>query len=104
MTPTTAQLQQRNQEIGARLQQARTQHHRSVSECANLLGTSRRRYSAIERGEVAISAAELELLLPFLGVPLEFIWRVESEGEHLRQVVVQARPGERVELVVEVQR
>lgn len=48
-------LDARNQEIGQRLLTAREQQRRSVRECASLLGTSRRRYAAIERGETWFS-------------------------------------------------
>ena len=57
MLTVVERLQQRNQEIGTLLVQARKLQHRSVTECAERLATSRRRYSAIERGEAAVSAA-----------------------------------------------
>jgi transcriptional regulator with XRE-family HTH domain len=103
MNTRAAQLQQRNQEIGVMLQRARVQQHRSVSECAMLLGTSRRRYSAIERGEVGISAAELEILLSFLDLPLQTMWNNPEQALMARQVVIKAQPGETVQFVVEMQ-
>lgn len=61
-----SRLQQRNRQIGAVLMQARLQQKRTVTECAALLGTSRRRYSAMERGEIAISLVEMEILIEYL--------------------------------------
>lgn len=103
MNPKVVQLQQRNQEIGLTLQQARLQQHRSVSECAMLLGTSRRRYTAIERGEVGISAAELEMLLSFLDLPVQAMWNNLEQPPMARQVIIKAQPGETVQFVVEMQ-
>lgn len=64
-----SRLQQRNHQIGAILMQARLHQKRTVTECAALLGTSRRRYSAMERGEVAISFVEMEILMEYLHLP-----------------------------------
>jgi predicted transcriptional regulator len=51
-------LQERNREIGRILQEARVQQDVSVSTCASLVGTSRRRYSSLEAGEAATGIAE----------------------------------------------
>ena len=64
-----ARLQQRNRQIGAVLMQARLHQKRTVTECAAVLGTSRRRYTAMERGEVAISIVEMEVLIEYLHLP-----------------------------------
>lgn len=102
MVTTAKRLQERNQQIGAILAAARQSQGRSVTECAALLNTSRRRYRAIELGIVGVSAAELELLLTHLQVPAEEIWR-ELAGQHDQNyVVLRARPGAAVRLVVEV--
>lgn len=85
------------------LQRVRVQQHRSVSECAMVLGTSRRRYTAIERGEVGIGAAELEMLLSFLELPLQAMWSNAEQALMARQVVIKAQPGETVQFVVEMQ-
>ncbi len=93
------QLAQRNQEIGTLLAQARDARHLPVTACAQLLGTSRRRYTDIERGVVPITYAELEVLLPFLGVPAQQVWPALVVAQ---QVVVAARPGETVQIVFAV--
>lgn len=102
--PTVAsRLQRRNQEIGIVLAQAREQHHRSVTECASVLATSRRRYSAIERGEVAVSAAELELLIDYLEIPARLLWQGEHSPSGVHHLAVQAPPGKTVQVEVRVQ-
>lgn len=103
MTTVASRLQRRNQEIGSVLAQAREQQHRSVTECAAALATSRRRYSAIERGEVAVSAAELELLMEYLEIPARLLWQGERSPSGVHHLVVQAPPGKTVQVVVEVQ-
>ncbi len=96
------QLAERNQEIGQLLQQARGAHHLSVTACAQLLGTSRRRYNDIEQGFVPITLAELELLLPFLGLPVQQIWPDVGNPVKVQQVIVAARPGDTVQVVFAV--
>ena len=92
-------LAQRNREIGTLLADARQQQRRSVSECAALLGTSRRRYRAIERGDIGVEAAELELLVAYLDVPLQAIWK-ERERPVVHRVV-RLWPGEVVQVMAE---
>jgi transcriptional regulator with XRE-family HTH domain len=102
---TAAQrLQTRNQELGTLLETARLQQRRSISECAALLGTSRRRYTDIERGRTGIHVAELEVMMHFLGIPQQQVWPDSPPHEQAvtTPVVVQARPGERLQFVVEV--
>lgn len=61
-------LQQRNRKVGAILERARLLQRRTVTECAALLKTSRRRYTAIERGDIAISFTEMEVILQYLNI------------------------------------
>lgn len=95
-------LQHRNREIGEILAVARRQQHRSVTECAEMLATSRRRYNAIERGEAAINAGELEILVRYLEVPADKVWPELLASATPRQIIVQVRPGEPIQFVVEV--
>ncbi len=103
MSTVASRLLQRNQEIGSVLAQARRQQHRSVTECAAVLATSRRRYSAMEQGAVAVSAAELELLINYLEIPAHLLWEGERSPSGVHHLVVQAPPGKTVQVVVEVQ-
>jgi transcriptional regulator with XRE-family HTH domain len=61
-------FQQRSKQIGAVVLHARMQQKRTVTECAAMIGTSRRRYAAMERGDVAFSFVELERLICYLGI------------------------------------
>ena len=92
MASKPEQLNERNREIGALLAQVRCQQQRSVTECAALLGTSRRRYRAIERGEIGVEAAELEVLAHYLDVPMRTMW--QEDGEQPVRRVITIRPGE----------
>jgi len=96
---TSEQLAQRNREIGALLTHARQQQQRSVTDCAALLGTSRRRYRAIERGEIGVEVAELELLVGYLDIPFQAIWK-EPSGQVVRRVI-HIRPGEVVQVMAD---
>ena len=98
MSPVTDYVRQRNQEIGAILAQARQQQQRTVTECAAILATSRRRYRAIERGEVGVAVAELELLLHYLDIPPQAIW--QQHGGTAVPRVIHLHPGEMVQLLI----
>lgn len=101
-TPDSATFAQRNKEIGSILATARAREHRTVTDCAAAMATTRRRYSAIERGEAAISVAELEAVMRFLGVSAAEMWAELARDTLTRKVVIQAKPGEQVQLVVEI--
>jgi transcriptional regulator with XRE-family HTH domain len=90
-------IEERNREIGQILQEARERQRLTVSECANFIATSRRRYTAMERGEATIGAAELEALMDFLGLSPRAVWQAVADPTS-RQVVV--HPGESVQIVV----
>ncbi|HEY6541682.1 MAG TPA: helix-turn-helix transcriptional regulator [Ktedonobacteraceae bacterium] len=96
------EIQERNRVIGRILRGARSQKRISVTTCAELLGTSRRRYAAMERGEAIIGAAELETLVRFLEVPVHAVWSdlLPNRGAH--QVMVKALPGETVQIIVDL--
>lgn len=99
----TPDMQERQRQIGAVLLQARLDGNRSVSECAEHLRTSRRRYSAIERGESGIYAVELEAIARFLAIPLARIWPEDPLPPADMVITVKPRPGEVVRIVVDVQ-
>ncbi len=95
-------LQERNRAIGQVLLEARSRKHIPVTRCAELLGTSRRRYVAMERGRAMIGAAELETLISFLEVPAHEVWKRSTASTGPQQVIVKAQPGETVQIVVDV--
>lgn len=92
-------LRARNREFGNVLATARHRQRKSLSECAAYIATSRSRYAAIEQGTTPIHAAELELLLDYLNIPVEQVWpaSVPTKGQH---VVVTLEPGEVVNVLV----
>jgi len=94
----TERLERRNREVGHMLAQAREQQQRSVRTCAAVLGTSRRRYSAIERGETGITIGELELLADFLSLSLTDLVRGTQIAQEDERLVVRVRPGDHVQV------
>jgi len=94
---------QRNREIGEILSAARHRQQRTVTECAAVVQTTRRRYSMIERGEAAISAAELEAVMRFLNISAVEMWQELWTSTIPAPVIIKARPGGVLQLVVEVQ-
>lgn len=93
-----SQLDSRNREIGNILTIAREKQQRSVRECAALLGTSRRRYGAIERGEVGITFAELEVIAKFLSLSMHEVMMGGAARQENGRLVVRVRPGDRVQV------
>ena len=102
MGTTLERLQRRNREMGSKLAEARQRQRRSVAECSRVIETSRRRYTAMERGEAVIGAAELETIMRYLGVPGRVMYGEDCLGSGSRQVMVPAHPGETLYVVVEV--
>ena len=104
MTANMERIQQRNKEIGNLLKSARNEQHRSISECAAVLATSRRRYTDIEQGKIGIGAAEFELLVEYFHLhQISPILQTKDQltGE-TRRVRVQAQPGEAIEIILDV--
>jgi len=100
MPTPLSQGERRNREIGAILAQARHRQQRTITDCATLLETSRRRYRAIEQGEVGVEVAELELLLRYLEIPPHLIWPASSaSGVPCR--VIRLQPGQIVQVIGE---
>lgn len=93
-------LYERNQEIGRALEKARKRSKKSIRACAEVLGTSWRRYRELERGTVFVTAVELEALVAFLGVPAHEVWPIELISAGTRRVVVNIDEGESVQVVV----
>lgn len=97
------QIHERNREIGQILREARKQKNIPITTCAKLVGTSRRRYIAMEQGEAVIGVAELEILMSFLGVPTNKIWSGKDLKTVPHQVKLEAVPGETMHIIVDVQ-
>ena len=95
-------IQERNREIGLILREAREQKNTPITACANLVGTSRRRYVAMEEGKAIIGIAELEVLMEFLGISSHKVWPVKDALDIPRQFLLKALPGEKLQIVVDV--
>jgi hypothetical protein len=94
-------LHTRNMEIGKVLLRARLRANKSMKECAEAIGSSRQRYAGFESGKVFIGAVELEALMRLLQVPPHEVWPADLLGD-ARDIVVQAKPGETVRVVINV--
>ncbi len=93
---------ERSREIGIALERARRRQKKSIRQCAEFLGISRRRYTEIEKGTAFIAAVELEDLVLFLGVPPHEVWPASLLEEHTRRVLVEAQPGDSVQVIVNI--
>lgn len=97
-------IQERNKEIGLLLKETRMQKNIPLTTCASIIGTSRRRYMALEQGEAMIGAAELEIIVGFLDIPPHKVWRVNNMPLVPRQITLEALPGEKLQIVIDVQK
>ena len=97
-------IQERNRELGRVLQEARSLKNITVTTCAQLIGTSRRRYTAMERGEAMIGVAEWEVLMDFLGVPPHKIWQLANSAGGTDQLLVPFTPGKPVQIVFDARK
>ena len=100
MPETLERFQQRSQEVGRLLQEARIRKGVSIAKCAELISTSRRRYVAIERGEIGVEFQELELLAEVLEIPQHVFWRNTNLSKSLQQITLQALPGRTVQILI----
>ena len=69
--------------IGMRIKELRLKHKISQEQMADLLGTSRQRYSRLEKGQVDISFIMIKRIADFLGVPTSAITSAEEERKEL---------------------
>ena len=74
--------------IGTLLRDARLAVHKSLEDCAQIIGVSTETYEAFELGTKAVSLPELEAISYYLGIPLEQFWErsLLSEGEGDRNI------------------
>lgn len=97
-----AYILRRNKELGQVLKRAREIAGVLQRDCANMIGTYRQRYAAIERGEEGVDASELEVLVRYLSIPGYMVWPREQDdgGRAERLVYVQHQEGEVVHIMV----
>lgn len=75
----TAYYQNRNQQIGARISQARADQGRTFEEITEATGITYGRMKRFEAGETPIPIPELELVTEFLELPLSELFETDSE-------------------------
>lgn len=97
-------MRERNREIGKILQEERKNKDIPITACAKLIHTSRRRYMDIEAGQAFISAVELEILMKFLEVPVQRVWHGRDTLLVRQPVILEAIPGEKMHIIVDVQK
>lgn len=96
-----AEVRRRSAEVGALLAEARQAQRRSITECAELIGTSRKRYRNIEAGAAEITFVELEALVQYLSVPISMLWpQIQDKADHY--ITLQAKQGETLRLTVKI--
>lgn len=95
--------QVRRRQLGALIRRARKQARRSLIQCANLLNTTVQNIIDIESGQTDISAAQLETLAEFFGVPATYFWEerppADEEDEPDLPDIVQERRSLRQKLI-----
>lgn len=69
--------------IGNKIKELRTTYKISQEEMAEILGTTRQRYSRLENGQVDISYVIIKKIADYLGVATSEITRVEQEQKEL---------------------
>lgn len=92
----------RKKEIGRLLRHRRLRQGFNLRQCAEHIGTSRQRYSAIEAGESPIHLVEFERLMKLLILQPNEIWPdwgKEVEGEKV--TTLQVETGRNLTIVVE---
>jgi transcriptional regulator with XRE-family HTH domain len=69
--------------LGMRIKELRQSKKISQEQMADLLETSRQRYSRLEKGQVDISFVTIKKIADFLGVPTSAITSAEEERKEL---------------------
>jgi transcriptional regulator with XRE-family HTH domain len=69
--------------LGSRIKELRTNHKISQEQMADVLETTRQRYSRIENGQVDISFVMIKKIADYLGVPTSEITSAEDEKKKL---------------------
>jgi transcriptional regulator with XRE-family HTH domain len=95
-------MRERNAEIGRLLAEARTSRNVPMAHCASVIGITRQRYSAIERGESFVTAVELEVLMRFLHLPQEEVWPPQGDERKIRRLPVTLAGDETLYVIVDV--
>ncbi len=80
-----------NQEIVARIKEARRQRNMTQQQLAALLGKTAAAVSDMERGKVQVSASDLSILANTLNKPIEFFYGEEIGDSDIQDLVAVMR-------------
>jgi len=69
--------------IGSKIKELRTSYNISQEEMAELLETTRQRYSRLEKGQIDISYVVIKKIANYLGVAIRDITKVEQGKKEL---------------------
>jgi transcriptional regulator with XRE-family HTH domain len=69
--------------LGMRIKELRSKNRIGQEKMAEILGTTRQRYSRIESGQIDISFAMIKKVAAFMGISTKMITNVEEEKKEL---------------------
>lgn len=69
--------------LGMRIKELRSEHKIGQEKMAEVLGTSRQRYSRLENGQIDISFVEIKKIADYLGIPTTKITEAQEEKKGL---------------------
>ena len=92
----------RQREIGEIIREHRKLRGVTMQQCGQLLGIRRQSYAAKELGEAAIGAAELELVMEFLGISLDEMYPPKETAGRVRRVELPILPGETLQITIDM--
>lgn len=82
--------------LGMRIKELRQKHKIGQEQMADVLETTRQRYSRIENGQVDISFVMIKKIADYLGVPTSDITSAEEEKKELVTLFREKNSGEDV--------
>lgn len=74
MTPPRQFVQIRTKKLALLITDARKAQRRTIEECAEAVGVSPEEYLVFEKGQVAPSLPQLEMLALYMNLPVEHFW------------------------------
>lgn len=95
-------MQTRRREIGDVIRTHRRAHGVTMEALAQLLGVRRQTISQIERGLASLDLPSLELVAEVLAIHPDELWPASDHRGKLRKVELPARPGEVLQITIEV--
>src|SRR5690349_239193 len=91
---------ERSEAVGRLIRAARVAKQATITQCAEAVGTTRRRYIAIEDGKVRIGLVEADILAEFLEIPLEILRTAKRNLAATPRKIVHMTSGETIQIIV----